>query len=140
MGTLEVRKLLDEASDLAVRAASGLSAAALGALAASTAQSGGNVATALGLENTVNGRPAAMSATRQHRLRAMAVNKLAQAYMIDEVAASVAVMQGATAIDDIAEKVLRHDAGNVDAQLVQFFHEKIPSARVPFQFWIPWSR
>lgn len=129
-GTLEVRKLVDAASDLAVRAASGLSAAALGALASSTANSGGSVAAALGLENTINGRSAAMSATRQHRLRAMAVSKLAQAYAIDEVAASVAVMQGATAIDDIAEKVLRQESNNADALLVGFFHEKIPSAWV----------
>jgi hypothetical protein len=58
----------------------------------------------------------------------MAVSKLAQAYAIDEVAASVAVMQGATAIDDIADKVLRHEPSNVDAMLVGFFHDKIPSA------------
>lgn len=127
-GSVEIRNLVDGASDLAVRAASGLSAAALGALAASTANAGGSVAAALGLENTINGRSAAMSTTRQHRLRVMAVAKLAQAYSIDEVAASVAVMQGATAIDDIAEKVLKYEPGNIDAQLVGFFHEKIPSA------------
>lgn len=126
--SVEVRKLVDTASDLAVRAASGLSAAALGALSSSAATSGGSVAAALGLENTINGRSAAMSATRQHRLRAMAVAKLAEAYAIDEVAACVAVMQGATAIDDIAERVLRQEPANADALLVSFFHEKIPSA------------
>lgn len=129
-GCTEVRNLIDTASDLAVRAASGLSAAALGAIATSTANSGGSVAAALGIENTINGRSAAMSATRQHRLRAMAVAKLAQAYTIDEVAASVAIMQGATAIDDIAEKVLKMEPTNTDALLVNFFHEKIPSACV----------
>lgn len=129
-GCAEVRGLIDTASDLAVRAASGLSAAALGAIATSTANSGGSIAAALGIENTINGRSAAMSATRQHRLRVMAVAKLAQAYTIDEVAASVAVMQGATAIDDIAEKVLKVEPTNTDAMLVHFFHEKIPSAYV----------
>lgn len=125
---LEIRRLIDAASDLAVRAATGLSAAAMGALAASSNQPNGSVSAALGLDQTVNGRPAAMSGTRQHRLRSMAVAKLAQAYLIDEVAASVAVMQGATALDDLADKVLRQDAGNPDAILVGFYHRKIPSA------------
>lgn len=117
---------MDEASDLAVRAASGLSAAALGALSPLTS-SGGSLAQQLGMEMNDRGRGGVMSATRQHRLRVMAVNKLADAYRIDEIAASVAVMQGATALDDIADKVLKHDPSNPEALYVHFFHEKIPS-------------
>lgn len=48
-----------------------------------------------------------MSAMRVHRLRALAVQKLAAAYKADEIAASVMVMQGASALDDIAERVLK---------------------------------
>jgi hypothetical protein len=37
----------------------------------------------------------------------MAVQKLAAAYKADEIAASVMVMQGASALDDLAERVLK---------------------------------
>lgn len=36
-------------------------------------------------------------------------------------------MQGATGLDDIAQRVLKQDPSNLDAQYVHFFHEKIPS-------------
>ena len=48
-----------------------------------------------------------MSANRVHRLRALAVQKLAEAYRADEIASSVMVMQRGTVFDDIAEKVLK---------------------------------
>jgi hypothetical protein len=44
---------------------------------------------------------------RVHRLRALAVQKLAAAYKADEIASSVMVMQGGSVFDDIAEKVLK---------------------------------
>lgn len=68
-----------------------------------------------------------MSATRIHRLRALAVQKLAAAYAADEIASSVMVMQGGSVFDDIAERVLKHDPNDADARYVHFFHEKIPS-------------
>jgi hypothetical protein len=64
---------------------------------------------------------------RVHRLRALAVQKLAAAYKADEIASSVMVMQGGSVFDDIAERVLKHDPDDVDAKYVHFFHEKIPS-------------
>lgn len=103
-----IRRLIDEASDLAVRAASGLSAAAL----RSPLSNNGPWAAAqafginpLGDQN--QGRSISMSSTRAHRLRVLAVQKLAEAYKYDEIAASVMVMQGATALDDLAERVLK---------------------------------
>jgi hypothetical protein len=48
-----------------------------------------------------------MSSMRTHRLRVLAVQKLAEAYKADEIAASVMVMQGASALDDLAERVLK---------------------------------
>ena len=68
-----------------------------------------------------------MSATRIHRLRALAVQKLAAAYAADEIASSVMVMQGGSVFDDIAERVLKYDPTDADAKYVHFFHEKIPS-------------
>jgi len=53
------------------------------------------------------GRNVAMSAMRIHRLRALAVQKLAEAYKQDEIASSVMVMQGGSVFDDIAERVLK---------------------------------
>ena len=49
-----------------------------------------------------------MSAMRIHRLRALAVQKIAQAYRVDEIASSVMVMQGGSVFDDVAERVLKH--------------------------------
>lgn len=71
-----------------------------------------------------------MSAMRIHRLRALAVQKLAQAYRMDEVASSVMVMQGGTVFDDLAQRVLKVDPSDVDAKYIHFFHEKIPSRQL----------
>ncbi|KAI8844784.1 hypothetical protein BC829DRAFT_400305, partial [Chytridium lagenaria] len=46
-----------------------------------------------------------VSHMRQNRLRELACAKLAQAYRIDEIATSVLAMQSASALDDIASKV-----------------------------------
>jgi hypothetical protein len=146
-----IRRLIDEASELSVRAASGLSAAALGSMRTSTNNAWPS-AQGLGLDGSNNiggGRNVAMSAMRVHRLRALAVQKLAAAYKADEIASSVMVMQGGSVFDDIAEKVLKHgmsgafppircsahdatitDPHDADARYVHFFHEKIPSRLV----------
>ncbi|KAM6498846.1 hypothetical protein JOM56_006794 [Amanita muscaria] len=131
---ISIRKLIDEAAELSVRASSGLSAAELGSIRGG---SGFNMpwaaAQSLGINplgNTNNGRNVAMSAMRIHRLRALAVQKLAQAYKADEIASSVMVMQGGSVFDDVAERVLKFEANNIDAKYVHFFHEKIPSRQL----------
>jgi hypothetical protein len=103
-----IRRLVEEASELAVRARSGLSHTAQSSFASwntTAAALGFNVFGELG--NHSNGRTTTMSPTRIHRLRVLAVQKLAQAYKQDEVAASVMVMQSGTVFDDIAERVLK---------------------------------
>ncbi|KAG6332196.1 hypothetical protein ID866_6898 [Astraeus odoratus] len=125
-----IRRLIDEAAELSVRASSGLSAAALGSMRNGGTGGPWASAHALGLDGACNvggGRNVAMSAMRIHRLRALAVQKLAAAYKADEIASSVMVMQGGSVFDDIAERVLKHDPNDVDARYVHFFHEKIPS-------------
>lgn len=148
-----IRALIDEAAELCVRAASGLSAVALGSM-----RGGGSLnvnsspwaaAQALGLsptgEQQGGGRNVPMSANRIHRLRVLAIQNLAKAYSADEIASSVMVMQGGSVFEDIAEKVLKYgkqsvlffqlmypnfqtsEPHNVDALYVHFFHEKIPS-------------
>lgn len=105
-----IRRLIDEASELSVRASSGLSAAALGSLRTGANNSPWATAHSLGINplgDSGGGRNVAMSAMRVHKLRALAVQKLAAAYRTDEIASSVMVMQGGSVFDDIAERVLR---------------------------------
>ncbi|KAI1790996.1 hypothetical protein LXA43DRAFT_1013995 [Ganoderma leucocontextum] len=131
-----IRRLIDEAAELSVRASSGLSAAALGSMRGAGGMNGSAWATAQSLGLGMNplgdggGRNVAMSAMRVHRLRALAVQKLAAAYKADEIASSVMVMQGGSVFDDIAERVLKVEPGDVDARYVHFFHEKIPSRQL----------
>lgn len=110
-----IRRLIDEAAELSVRASSGLSAVALGSIRGGGAlnmnSSPWATAQSLGLnpmgETAGGGRNVAMSAMRVHRLRALSVQKLAQAYKADEIASSVMVMQGGSVFDDVAERVLK---------------------------------
>lgn len=127
-----IRRLIDEASELSVRASSGLSAVALGSIR-TPSNNAWAAAQGLGFDGSNNiggGRNVAMSAMRVHRLRALAVQKLAAAYKADEIASSVMVMQGGSVFDDIAEKVLKYDPNDADARYVHFFHEKIPSRQL----------
>ena len=60
-------------------------------------------------------------------MRELAVRKLSEAYHLDEIAASVATMQSASSLDDVAKAVLQRAPNDVHAKYVNFFHEKIPS-------------
>jgi hypothetical protein len=68
-----------------------------------------------------------LSPERKHRMREHATQKLAHAYQLDEIAASVATMQSASALEDVARFVLQRSKEDPDAKYVHFFHEKIPS-------------
>jgi len=117
-----IRRLIDEAAELSVRASSGLSAAELGSMRSGSSFNGSPWAAAqsLGLNplgnNNGGGRNVAMSPNRIHRLRALAVQKLAQAYKADEIASSVMVMQGGSVFDDVAERVLK--VGQFDSNYI----------------------
>ncbi|KAF8206340.1 hypothetical protein K438DRAFT_1817027 [Mycena galopus ATCC 62051] len=134
-----IRRLIDEAAELSVRASSGLSAAELNMMRSSSPSmnspySNYNSPWAGLIPGTGGGggggRNVAMSAMRIHRLRALAVQKLAAAYSADEIASSVMVMQGGSVFDDLAERVLKGDPNDADARYVHFFHEKIPSRQL----------
>jgi hypothetical protein len=117
-----IRRLIDEAAELSVRAASGLSASELGSMRSGSSLNGSSWAAAQSLginplgSTGGGGRNVAMSAMRIHRLRALAVQKLAQAYKADEIASSVMVMQGGSVFDDVAERVLRNGQLSVRSQ------------------------
>ncbi|KAG9033018.1 hypothetical protein FRB95_000680 [Tulasnella sp. JGI-2019a] len=136
---ITIRKLIDEAEDLVLRVASGMSGPAMNSMNANlnaftNGMSPSTKATAMALglgvgpsgEISSGGRTPPMSATRAHKLRVLAVHKVADAYRIDEIIASVMIMQGASALDDLAERVLKTEPRNADAKYVHFFHEKIP--------------
>ena len=60
-------------------------------------------------------------------MRELAAKKLSEAYHLDEIAASVATMQSASSLDDVAKTILQRAPNDVHAKYVDFFHEKIPS-------------
>lgn len=118
---LKIRRLVDDATDLAVRAANGM--VSLKNLDNS------HHAAALGLGMGGSNQPK-LSPERKHKLREQATQKLAHAYRLDEIACSVATMQSASSLEDVASLVLKRDPHNVDAKYVHFFHEKIPSRQL----------
>ncbi|KAF2419025.1 hypothetical protein EJ08DRAFT_654074 [Tothia fuscella] len=84
-------------------------------------------AAALGLGFGGTGGTAKLSRERKHRMRELATQKLSQAYHFDEIAASVATMQSASTLEDLAQFVLQRNPTDFEARYVHFFHEKIPS-------------
>ncbi|KAF3766844.1 hypothetical protein M406DRAFT_216802, partial [Cryphonectria parasitica EP155] len=118
---LKIRRLVDDATNLAVRAASGL--VSLRNLDNS------HQAAALGLGFGGSKQPM-LSAERRHKLREQATQKLARAYRLDEIACSVSTMQSASSLEDVASLVLKRDPHSLDAKYVHFFHEKIPSRQM----------
>ena len=125
---VKVRRLVEEATDLAVRAANGTTSSALSSsLSAGNGILGGGGAAALGLGIGGGGPNAKLSRERKHRMREQATQKLSRAYQSDEIAASVATMQGASSLEEVAKLVLQRSANDTDAKYVHFFHEKIPS-------------
>ena len=63
-------------------------------------------------------------------MREQATQKLSKAYHFDEIACSVATMQSASTLEDVAHLVLQRNPLDVDAKYVHFFHEKIPSRQL----------
>jgi hypothetical protein len=126
---MKIRIAVDEAIDLAVRAASGVSSNQ----ANSSIGAGKGImqgAEDLGFTFGSNGTTTKLSKERISRMRELAVQKLSHAYHLDEIATSVATMQSSTTLDDIAQFALSRNPDNRDANYVYFFHEKIPSRRI----------
>lgn len=125
---VKVRRLVEDATDLAVRAANGTTSSTLSnSLNAGNGIYGGSGAAALGLGISGGGVNAKLSRERKHRMRELATQKLSRAYHLDEIAASVATMQSASPLEEVAKLVLQRSVNDSDAKYVHFFHEKIPS-------------
>jgi hypothetical protein len=127
---LKIRRLVDDATNLTVRAASGVTSSALqNSLNAGNGLLG-NTGAALGLGLGGGGGNAKLSRERKHRMREQATQKLSKAYHLDEIACSVATMQSASSLEDVAQLVLQRSPLDADAKYVHFFHEKIPSRQL----------
>ncbi|OAQ90804.1 tetratricopeptide repeat domain-containing protein [Purpureocillium lilacinum] len=122
---VKIRKSVEEATDLAVRA---LSDTVSSAMSSVNSVSGLRAMTSLrGAPQKKTGHGLKMSHERRLRMRELAVQKLARAYRVDDIAACIVTMQGTTSLDDIAGLVLQSHPDNPDARFVHFFHEKILS-------------
>ncbi|ETN36313.1 uncharacterized protein HMPREF1541_08590 [Cyphellophora europaea CBS 101466] len=125
---VKIRRLIDDATSLAVRAVNGTTSSALSnSLSATNGILSGSDAEILGIGSSRGGGNAKLSRERKHRMREHATQKLSHAYRLDEIAASVSTMQSASALEDVAKIVLQREEADPDAQYVHFFHEKIPS-------------
>jgi len=122
---LKVRRLCDEATNLAVRAASDIASPVL-----TNVHGGYDTRHMGGFGTNGPGHGGKLSRERKFRMREQASQKLARAYRLDEIACSVATMQGSSPLDDIGSHVLQRNARDPDARYVHFFHEKIPSRQL----------
>ncbi|KMU91853.1 hypothetical protein CIHG_09593 [Coccidioides immitis H538.4] len=124
---VKIRRSIEEATDLAVRAANGTTSSALGnSLNASNDILSGGSSAVLGLGIGGGSGHAKLSRERRHRMREHATQSSPRR-TADEIAASVATMQSASALEEVAKLVLQRNEYDCDAQYVHFFHEKIPS-------------
>ena len=126
---IEIRRLVEEATELAVRATNGTTTASLRSVSHAGNGYGGGAgggAAAFGLGFGCSSH-LKLSRERKHRMRELATQKLSRAYHLDEIAASVATMQSTSSLEEVAKLVLQRNPNNSDAKYVHFFHEKIPS-------------
>lgn len=107
----EIRRLVDDATELALRAASGLvdpgSPSPEQAYSSYMRLNGFGGSSQNSVNGKLGGRKSTLSTIRANRMRALAVQKLAEAYRLDEIATCVLVMKGTSAFEDLAERVLR---------------------------------
>ncbi|KAK1244856.1 hypothetical protein MKX08_004485 [Trichoderma sp. CBMAI-0020] len=123
---VKARRLVDEATNLAVRAASDIASPTL------TSVNGGfpGISSMISHGMGTPGHGGRLSRERKFKMREQASQKLARAYRLDEIVCSVATMQGASPLEDVGNLVLQRNPRDPDAKYVHFFHEKIPSRKM----------
>lgn len=123
---VKVRRLVDEATNLSVRAASDIASPTL------TSVNGGfpGISSMMSQGMGASGHGGKLSRERKFKMREQASQKLARAYRLDEIVCSVATMQGASPLEDVGSLVLQRNPKDPDAKYVHFFHEKIPSRKM----------
>ncbi|KAK0621664.1 hypothetical protein B0T17DRAFT_494500 [Bombardia bombarda] len=124
---VKIRRLVDEATNLAVRAASGVTSISQQHSLSGASHHAAALGLGYGLGHGVHTK---MSRERKHRMREQATQKLSKAYHLDEIACSVATMQSASSLEEVASLVLQRNPQDAEAKYVHFFHEKIPSRQL----------
>jgi hypothetical protein len=95
---VKIRKLVDEAAHDSVRASTGVS------------HNAGNVS--MEFLGAGGGNVSSLSRQRVLKIRQKAAKLLAEAYALDEVAASVATMQATSTLEDLGSHVLKKEPSN----------------------------
>jgi molybdenum cofactor sulfurtransferase len=122
---VKIRRLVEEATILAVRAASNIAMPRLANVSEDLQSSMLELAVRPG-----NGHNTKLSAERKFRMREQAIQKLARAYRLNEIACSVATAKHSASLEGLDELVLQRIPDDPDANYVHLFHEKIPTRRV----------
>ncbi|KAF2862770.1 hypothetical protein K470DRAFT_166221 [Piedraia hortae CBS 480.64] len=113
---VRIRKYIDEAAHDSVRASTGIN----NPLSSSNGR-GEYFGSSTGMSAPQ------LSRERIYKVRQKAAKLLSKAFMLDEVAASVATMQATSTVEDVGLHVLKRDPHNLEAKYVHYFLEKIPS-------------
>ena len=118
----KIRRLVDEATNLAVRATSDIPSPVLTSI--HDGLSGISGLKTWGAGGSVHGGK--MSKGRKFRMREQASQILARAYRLDETATSALVIQGSSIpVRQAGELVLQRNPKDCEASYVNFFHERV---------------
>lgn len=115
---VKCRRLLEEAVALTERAAGDTAPSKMTGI-------NGGVPMYLQQQSRTQVQNVKLSPERKFRMREQAIQKVCQAYRIDDMAASMDSMQTYSPLLGLAPLVLKRNPDDVDAKYVQFFHEKV---------------
>ncbi|KFX92726.1 hypothetical protein V490_05210 [Pseudogymnoascus sp. VKM F-3557] len=128
---VNIRKLVEEATDLSVRATAGIATSALSTPFTRAQSLKGSGAERMGLGlglYSSSGTDTELSPKRKLQMRSQATQKLSRAYQLDELSSSLVTTQGASILESVAEQVIGNPRENIDpldGKYVHYFHEKI---------------
>lgn len=112
---LKIRRLIDEATNLAVRASGGIDTPKL------TPVNGGAPSSHAELSQGTSGKGSKLSAQRKLQMLQLACQKLADAFRVDEMACSAAIIQIRFPFRNLGALVLKQKPDDADAHYVEHF-------------------
>lgn len=130
---LKIRRLVEEATNLAVRAASTIASPTLTSTSGSLPGYSALYTLHTAAGPGIPAYRARLSKERKFRMREHACQKLGKSYRLDELACGFAVAQptqGSSPLAEIAELVLGHNPKDLHARYVHIFHQKGPPSQM----------
>ncbi|KAK0392677.1 hypothetical protein NLU13_2172 [Sarocladium strictum] len=118
---VKIRRLVEEATVLAIQASSEVALPKLSSVSRDLASSV--------IEHNwgaPKGHNTKLSAERRFRMREQAIQKLARAYRLNEMAATIASSKHLVSFNHLTEMVIQRKPEDPDASYVHLFHEKVP--------------